>query len=107
MEPDNGSLLVAAADGDQGAWSTLDDPYADLVWTVARSVRLDQADAADISQATWLRLVEHLRDIRDPAQLGSWLVTTARREALALLRRSARAVPTGDSWRLDGADPTA
>jgi len=30
------------------------------VWSVARSCRLDQADAADVSQTTWLRLAEHL-----------------------------------------------
>lgn len=107
VEPDNARLLAAAANGDQRSWSVLVDRYGQLVWTVARSFRLDRADAADVSQATWLRLVEHLHDIRDPNQLGSWLVTTARREALALLRRSLRAVPAGDAWRLDRPDLTA
>jgi RNA polymerase sigma factor (sigma-70 family) len=83
------------------------DHYGHLVWTVARSFRLDRADAADVSQTTWLKLVEHLRDIREPDRLGSWLVTTARREALALVRQSGRLVPTGDAWRLDWPDRTA
>lgn len=83
------------------------DRYADLVWSVARSFRLGTADAADVSQTTWLRLVEHLNDIRDSARLGAWLATTARREALALLRRSGHTVLTGDPWRLDVADPVA
>jgi RNA polymerase sigma factor (sigma-70 family) len=48
---------------------------------------LDTADAADVSQAVWLRLVENLRRIRDPDALPSWLATTTRREAVALLRR--------------------
>ncbi|MFC7483989.1 RNA polymerase sigma factor [Luedemannella flava] len=73
----------------------------------SRAARLGRADAADVSQATWLRLVEHLNDIRDADRLGAWLVTTARREALALVRRSARTVPTGDDWRLDGAEEVA
>ncbi|WP_425560597.1 RNA polymerase sigma factor [Luedemannella flava] len=103
----NGHLLAAAAGGDQRSWDVLVDRYADLVWKVARSFRLGRADAADVSQATWLRLVEHLNDIRDADRLGAWLVTTARREALALVRRSARTVPTGDDWRLDGAEEVA
>lgn len=97
----NGQLLAAAAGGDRRSWDALVDRYADLVWKVARSFRLSRADAADVSQATWLRLVEHLSEIRDPDRLGAWLVTTARREALALVRRSARTIPTGDDWRLD------
>src|SRR5262245_45494685 len=76
-----GQRLAAAADGDQRSWEILVGHYGHLVWTVARSFRLDRADAADVSQTTWLKLVEHLRDIREPHRLGSWLVTTARREA--------------------------
>jgi RNA polymerase sigma factor (sigma-70 family) len=104
---DNDRLLAAAASGDQHAWEMLVDRYADLVWSVARSFRLGPADAADVSQTTWLRLVEHLTDIRDSDRLGAWLATTARREALTVLRRSGHIVPTGDAWRLDLPDPVA
>jgi RNA polymerase sigma factor (sigma-70 family) len=104
---DTDRLLAAAADGDQRSWEIIVDRYADLVWAVARSFRLGRADAADVSQATWLRLVEHLRDIRDSQRLGAWLATTARREALAVLRRSVRTIPTGDPWWLEAAQGTA
>lgn len=103
MEPDPTSVVTAAAGGDRAAWDALVDRYADLVWAVARGFRLGTADAADVSQATWLRLVEHLHDIRDPAALGSWLATTARREALALLRRR-REVPFGEDGAEDVVD---
>lgn len=85
-DDDAGRLVRAAANGDQAAWEALVDRYARLVYTVARGFRLDDADAADISQATWLRLVENLDKLRDPGSVGAWLATTARREALALLR---------------------
>jgi RNA polymerase sigma factor (sigma-70 family) len=97
----NDHLLAAAAAGDQRSWEVLVDRYADLVWAVARSFRLGRADAADVSQATWLRLVEHLRDINDSSRLGAWLATTARREALALVRRAGRILPTGELWQLE------
>jgi RNA polymerase sigma factor (sigma-70 family) len=95
-EPDSVALLEAAAAGDQRAWNCLVDRYSGLVWSVARGFRLSQADAADVHQATWLRLVEQLGRIRDPERLGAWLATTARREALALLKRASRDMPISD-----------
>lgn len=88
MEPDDVALLVTAAgSGDQLAWDALVRRYAGLVWSVARAYGLGDADAADVCQATWLRLVEHLDSVREPGAVGAWLATTARREALALFRR--------------------
>jgi hypothetical protein len=86
----NADLLSAVREGDQRAWEALVDKYANLVWSVASSFQLGQSDSADVSQATWLRLVEHLDDIRDVDKVGSWLAATARREAVALLRRQKR-----------------
>jgi RNA polymerase sigma factor (sigma-70 family) len=102
MDTDVRALVAAAAAGDRGAWETIVDRFAGLVWSVARGLGLGAADAADVSQATWLRLVEHLDRIREPAALGAWLATTARREGLALLR-GRREVPIEDT---DAADPT-
>lgn len=87
---DNGALLAAAARGDQAAWDVLVGRYNALLWSVARSFRMDPADAADAVQNAWLRLVEHLDRVSDPERLGSWLATTVRRECLQLLRRGAR-----------------
>ena len=87
MGADQASLITAAAAGDRGAWDAIVTQYAGLVWGVARGFRLSTADAADVSQVTWLRLVEHLHQIRNPDALGAWLATTARREAITLLRR--------------------
>jgi DNA-directed RNA polymerase specialized sigma24 family protein len=41
-------------------------------------------------QVTWLRLVENLDRITEPDALGSWLVTSVRRECLQLIRRTSR-----------------
>ena len=90
---DPAAALTAAASGDQSAWESIVAAYSGLVWSVARGYRLDAAAAADVSQGTWLRLVEHLGDIRDGERLGGWLATTARREAVGLLRRTRRDLP--------------
>jgi RNA polymerase sigma factor (sigma-70 family) len=93
---DPAAALAAAADGDQLAWTSIVSTYSGLIWTVARAYRLSSADSADVFQGTWLRLVEHLGDIRDAGRLGGWLATTARREALQLLRRTGRDMPVDD-----------
>lgn len=98
-------MVAAAAAGDRAAWDAIVAEYAGLVWAVARSVRLSAADAADVCQVTWLRLVENLDRIRDPAALGGWLATTARREALNLLRQR-RELPEDDqSMLVDDRNP--
>jgi RNA polymerase sigma factor (sigma-70 family) len=89
-------LVRAAAGGDQGAWDALVSRYVGLVWATARSYRLEDADAADVVQTTWLRLVEHLDRLRDPAAVGSWLATTARNEALRVIRVRSREVATDE-----------
>jgi len=82
--------LHQAAEGEQAAWDRIVDRYSGLVWSVARSYRLTGDDAADVSQTTWLRLVEHLGRLREPERLAAWLVTTAKRESLRVIRSRSR-----------------
>ena len=77
-------LVARAAEGTQAAWDEIVRRYERLVWSIARSYRLNSADAGDAVQTTWLRLVEHLGKVRDPERLGAWLATTARRESLRI-----------------------
>jgi RNA polymerase sigma factor (sigma-70 family) len=92
--PNVSALVGAAAAGDQHAWNALVARFDGLVWAVARAHRLSGADAADVVQTTWLRLVEHLERLDDPERVGAWLATTARRESFKALKRAARQVPT-------------
>ena len=89
-------LVRAAAAGDETAWNRLVEAYSGLVWAIARSHRLNDADAANTAQSTWLRLLEHLSDLNDPDRVGAWLATTARRECLRVLRAGNRQLPYGD-----------
>jgi RNA polymerase sigma factor (sigma-70 family) len=43
-------------------------------------------DAHDVGQNVWLRLVEYLPSLREPAALPGWLATTTRRECLRVQR---------------------
>jgi RNA polymerase sigma factor (sigma-70 family) len=87
-------LVERVRGGDVTAWNAIVDRFAGLVWGVARRHRLSASDAADVSQTTWLRLVEHIDRIQDPERVGGWLATTARHEALRVIRISDRELPS-------------
>ena len=103
MDDDAASLLARAGRGDQGAWDTLVDRYNGLLWSIARSYRLRDAEASDVLQTAWMRLLEHLDRIEDPERVGSWLATVVRHEIHRLYRRSRRTVFTDDDAVLDAA----
>lgn len=86
-------LVKGAAAGDQRSWDELVERYSGLLWSITRCHGLPDAEAADVHQTTWLRLVERLESLRDPARVGAWLATTARRESLRQLSRRAREIP--------------
>lgn len=98
---DPAELVRRAAGGDRDAWTELVDAYAGMIFSIARSHRLGDADATDVSQTTWLRLVENIERINDPSRVGAWLATTARRESLRVIGVSARQVPTGEDGDLE------
>ena len=87
-------LVTRARNGDQQAWDALVERYASLIWSICRRYQLGGADAEDVAQAVWLKLVDHLGRLRDPAALPGWLATTARRECGRVLR----AAGTSRAW---------
>lgn len=88
--------MTRARDGDGDAWAQLVDRCTPLLWSVARGFRLSDAEAADVVQLAWLRLVERLDAIRDPERVPGWLATTVRHECIATLRKRTREAPAPD-----------
>jgi RNA polymerase sigma factor (sigma-70 family) len=79
-------LVTRARSGDKRAWDALVERYAPLIWSICRKYRLGSNDADDVGQNVWMRLVDQLDKIRDPAALAGWLATTTRRECGRLVR---------------------
>jgi RNA polymerase sigma factor (sigma-70 family) len=96
-DTDDADLIRLVRAGDKDAWLVLTRRYTGRLWSVARAMRLNDADAADAVQTTWLRLVENLDHLREPEHVGGWLCTTIRRECLKTLNRRGRVVVT-DDW---------
>jgi RNA polymerase sigma factor (sigma-70 family) len=98
------TLVTGAASGDGRATEALIERYAGLVWSIAWSYHLSAADAADVSQVVWLRLVENIGRIRQPDSVGAWLASVTRHECLRLLRRSEREITTADDFEFEPDD---
>jgi RNA polymerase sigma factor (sigma-70 family) len=98
------ALVTSAREGDQGAWNAIVERFLPLVCALVRRHRLSEADGDDVCQTVWLRLVEHLDDLREPAALPGWISTTTRNECLRLLAARKRMTPVDpmDSRSLEG-----
>lgn len=102
----HGDLLVLASKGERAAWDALVDRFGQMVWSVARGFRLDEATAKDVSQTVWLRLIENVDSIKDPERLPGWLATTARREALRVAKKAERDIPSDFEFDVEDRGPS-
>jgi RNA polymerase sigma factor (sigma-70 family) len=84
------ALVARAAGSDQDAWNELVERYAPLVWGICTRYRLSSHDIEDVGQNVWLRLVEQLGKLREPAALPGWLATTTSRECLRVVTTAQR-----------------
>jgi RNA polymerase sigma factor (sigma-70 family) len=93
-DTDVATLVDEARRGSQTAWDQLVERYLPLVTSLMRRYRVTGADADDVNQTVWLRLVEHLDRIDDARALPGWLSTVTRHECFRIQRAQGRSVPT-------------
>lgn len=101
---DTDDLVAAARNGCPAAMEQLVNRFAGVVWAAVRSYGLREADRPDAVQNTWLRMIEHLADVRDAERLPGWLATIARRECLKILSRGRREVVGLEPAEVERAD---
>ena len=106
MEPTDETLLQACRRGNAQAWEALVGRYQRLLYAIPRRAGLDQELAAEVFQRVFVKLVEHLDRIEQPARIGAWLVTTARRETWHALRQERAARPALSAIGQENGDPT-
>jgi RNA polymerase sigma factor (sigma-70 family) len=79
--------------GDAVALDELVRLMTPVLWHVVRAYRLTSELAEDVVQTTWLSLVKSRASIQEPAAVGGWLTTTARREAWKVAKATGRGIP--------------
>ncbi|MCE9673262.1 sigma-70 family RNA polymerase sigma factor [Myxococcus stipitatus] len=83
---DDRQLLARAQDGDMSAFEALVEAHQDKVYGLALRMTRSEADAAEITQDTFLSAYQHLKDFRGDAAFGSWVHRIAANHALMRLR---------------------
>jgi RNA polymerase sigma-70 factor, ECF subfamily len=91
-EPSDGELLRLARDGDPAAFRILIRRHDRYLYRIARSVLLDDHEAEDVVQETYVLAFTRLVDFRGDASLSTWLTRIALNEALQRRRRRRRTV---------------
>jgi RNA polymerase sigma factor (sigma-70 family) len=103
--PADADLVAGVLAGDQEAFATIYDRYADRLHDFCAAVLRDQHEAADAVQDTFVLAAERLAQLNDPARLRPWLYAVAR--SVALRRVRARRKVVLDIETKDMADPQA
>lgn len=103
VDTDLSRLLEGSRRGDERSWSAIVEQFQSLVYSICVRGGLEPNDAADVFQATFIALYEHLDRIESPAALPRWVAVTASREASRVRRIAARnlAVSLDDDRSLD------
>jgi RNA polymerase sigma factor (sigma-70 family) len=91
-------LLEAAKGGSEDALAQITAELSPMLWNVARAAGLAAADAEDVVQTAWERLLYHLADIRVPQALIGWLVVTTKHEAWRIRSSGRRQRPADQEW---------
>lgn len=85
-------LVVSARGGDEGAFATLYDRYADRLHDFCYSMLRDPSEAADATQQTFVVAAEKLAMLREPEKIKAWLYAIARNDCLKRTRGRRREV---------------
>ena len=90
MQLSDQELVIACRRGEPLAWDTLVERYQRLVYAIPLRVGLTADDAADVFQAVFVSLLEHLDSLDRPQGLAKWLISTAQRESWRVCRNRVR-----------------
>jgi RNA polymerase sigma-70 factor (ECF subfamily) len=87
---DERQLIARAAAGDAAAERAIYDAHVDRVYRLAYRLAGDDDAARDITQDTFIRAFERLREFRGEASLGTWLHSIAFSVGLNAVRTTKR-----------------
>ncbi len=87
---DDPALLEALRNGHPGAVAALYDRHAIHVHRTLRSALGPNPDLPDLLQEVFIRALDNIGELDDPARLKGWLTTIAIYTARAYIRRRAR-----------------
>ena len=88
--PSDASLLADVLSGKLDAYEGIMRHHNQRLYRLARSIVTDDAVAMDVVQEAFITAYRRLRDLKEPAALGTWLARITRNAALMRLRGNRR-----------------
>jgi len=86
-EPDDLVLLHRAQKGEWEAFETLVNRLEPRVYQLAYRIVRQQQDAEDVTQQTFLSVMENIEKFREEAAVSTWVLRIATNHALQILRK--------------------
>jgi len=83
-------LVSRARNGDQRSIRSLYDTHVEDVWRLSFRILQNRALAQDCSQEVFIKALNSLENLDDPARFGAWLYRITYRKAIDMLRTERR-----------------
>jgi RNA polymerase sigma-70 factor (ECF subfamily) len=93
LDANDREVIQACQRGDYDAFRALFEAHKDRVYSIALRYSGDRAEAMDIAQETFLKLLASIRDFRADSSFESWLYRIVVNRCLDHKRRSRRWLP--------------
>lgn len=90
MREEDIKVIRAARQGKLDALSVLVRNYQDFVYKTAYGVLQNKSDAEDVTQETFLKVYQSLKDLRDEQTFPTWLARITVRKSLDVIERKRR-----------------
>src|SRR6476661_7472695 len=90
QEQSDTELVSRSLAGDRDAFSRIVSRYQTLICSLAYSRIGNLGQSEDVAQETFITAWKHLRHLREPAKLRSWLCGIVRNRVYKTLRREGR-----------------
>ncbi len=90
MDEPNPELIVAAAQGDRGAFAELVRAYQSVIWRFLVGLLGDRALAEDVTQDTLLRVYLKLPTFAYRSKFSTWVLAIARNAGIDAMRKRGR-----------------
>lgn len=81
------SLIKKAKEGDRQALATLIDNHKNIAYSLALRITKDNEEAKDITQQSFLIVLESINKFRDQAKFSTWLYKIVYHEAIRSVKR--------------------
>lgn len=83
-------IIKKAISGDSEALTTLIDKYKDIAYNLALSIVKNREDAKDITQDSFLKVLENIHRFRSDSKFSTWLYRIVYNQAIGFSKKESR-----------------